>query len=74
MKKTMTLVACAAFAFSSLVGVAQTDTKAAKKDDSKKEAPAKKEDSKKEAKKEDSKKADSKKPAKKEEAKPADKK
>ncbi|MCW3086521.1 MAG: hypothetical protein JWP12_3887 [Bacteroidetes bacterium] len=73
MKKTMTLVACALFAFS-LVGVAQTDTKTAKKDDSKKEAPAKKDDSKKEAKKDDSKKADSKKPAKKEEAKPADKK
>jgi len=71
MKKTVTLVACAVFALSSFVGAAQTDTKAAKKDESKKEAPAKdakKDDSKKPAKKEESKKTENK------EAKPADKK
>ena len=41
MKKTMTLVACAVFAISTMV--AQNDTKApAKKDEAKKETPAKK--------------------------------
>jgi hypothetical protein len=64
MKKTMTLVACAVFALSTMV--AQNDTKApAKKDEAKKEAPAKKDD----AKKADAKKAE---PAKKDDAKKAE--
>jgi len=70
MKKIVTFAVCAAFALSSLAGVAQTDTKA-KKEEPKKEASAKKE----EPKKDDSKKEGKKeKPAKKEEAKTADKK
>ena len=69
MKKTLTLVACAVFAFGTMV--AQGDKKEAKKEEPKKEAaPAKKDD----AKKSDAKKSDKKAESKKEEAKPADKK
>ena len=48
MKKIITIATCAVFALSTLMSTAQTDAKAAKKDDSKKEAaPAKKSEGKK---------------------------
>ena len=75
MKKTMTLVACAVFALSTMVSVAQNDTKTPAKADAKKEAAATKTDAKKaDAPKADAKKADPKAADAKKDAPKADKK